>query len=359
MRPKPAAIVHPAARACFEAFRELGYPVSADLNGAQAEGVAWDEITAVDGVRQSVADAYLRPVLVRPNLTVVTGAMAGKLLLSGTRCTGVQYVHCGRVRTVTAGEVVLCAGAIGSPHLLMLSGIGPADELRAHGLQAVVDLPGVGENLSDHPLGVVVYSAARNMADGAGNGNHFDLAAAIRTDPALTAPDVQILFADVPARRIPGQNGFSFSYALLAPHSRGSVRLVSADPATAPAIDPALLADDRDAAGLLAGLRAARDLAGSKAMQPWRKAELLPGPDVADSGHLRRSGSVGPYFHPVGTCKMGTDASAVTDLQLRVRGIDRLRVVDASVMPSLPAANPNATILAVAERAADIIKTQS
>ena len=288
---------------------------------------------------------------------MVTGALAAKLMLSGTRCTGVQYTHGGQVRTVTAGEVVLCAGAIGSPHLLMLSGIGPADALRANGLHVSVDLPGVGANLSDHPLGVVACSAAPDMADGAGNGNHVDPVAAVRTDPALTAPDVQILFADFPA--LGGQNGFSFFYAPLAPHSRGSVTLVSADPATAPAIDPALLADDRDAASLIAGLRIARDLAGSKAMQPWRQAELLPGPDVKDAGQLRRSGSVGTYYHPVGTCTIGTDASAVTDLQLRVRGIDRLRVADASVMPSLPAGSINATVLAVAERAADIIKTQS
>jgi choline dehydrogenase len=365
MKPVFPATVHPVARAFFEAVQECGYPVSADLNGADAEGVAWYELTVANGARQSAADAYLRPFLDRPNLTVVTGALARTLVMSGNRCTGVQYEHGGELRTAEAGaEVVLCAGAVGSPHLLMLSGIGPADALRAHGIQPVAHLPGVGANLSDHPLGFVIYSAAQPMPEGAQASNHGDTLAAVRTDPELAVPDLHILFADAPFNpRDPSalqeQNGFTIWYALLAPHSRGSVTLVSGNPGTAPAIDPGLLADERDATGMLAGLRVAREVAGSKAMQPWRKDEVLPGAGIGDPGRLRRSGSLGSYFHPVGTCKMGTDASAVTDLQLRVRGIDQLRVVDASVMPSLPGANTNATVLAIAERAADIIKRQN
>jgi choline dehydrogenase len=167
MRPTRPASIHPAARASFEAFQELGYPVSADLNGADAEGVAWYEITATDGVRQSAADAYLRPILDRPNLTVVTDALVRKLVISGGRCIGVQYAYAGQVHTAEAtGEVVLSAGAIGSPHLLMLSGAGPADALRAHGVEPVVDLPGVGANLSDQPFGIVVYAAAQPSRKG-------------------------------------------------------------------------------------------------------------------------------------------------------------------------------------------------
>jgi choline dehydrogenase len=364
MKPVFPATVHPVARAFFAAVQECGYPVSDDLNGADAEGVAWYELTVADGARQSAADAYLRPFLDRPNLTVVTGALARALVMSGRQCTGVQYERGGQLRTAeAAAEVVLCAGAVGSPHLLMLSGIGPADALRAHGIQPVAHLPGVGANLSDHPLGFVIYSAAQPMPQGAQASNHGDTLAAVRTHPELAAPDLHILFADAPLNpRDPSapreQNGFTIWYALLAPHSRGSVTLASANPRTAPAIDPGLMADERDATGMLAGLRVAREVAGSKAMQPWRKEEVLPGARIGDPGRLRRSGTLGAYFHPVGTCKIGTDASAVTDLQLRVRGIDQLRVVDASVMPSLPGANTNATVLAIAERAADIIKRQ-
>ena len=154
-------------------------------------------------------------------------------------------------------------------------------------------------------------------------------------------------------------NGFTIGYALLAPRSRGSVTLASGDPGTAPAIEPGLLADDRDAAGMLTALRIASDVVSSKAMRVWRKEELLPGAAIHDPERLRRSGSIGTYFHPVGTCRLGTDTSAVTDLQLRVHGIEQLRVADASVMPSIPAANTNATVLAIAERAADILKAQS
>src|SRR5260370_23525621 len=178
MRPQPAATIHPAALAFIEAVQELGYPVSADLNGADPEGVARYELTVADGARQSAADAYLRPFLDRPNLTVVTDALARKLVISGGRCTGVQYTLGGQLRTAeAAGEVVLCAGAIGSPHLLMLSGIGPADVLRAQGIQVTASLPGVGENLSGHPLGNVVYSAAKPMPDRDTASNHSDVLA--------------------------------------------------------------------------------------------------------------------------------------------------------------------------------------
>jgi choline dehydrogenase len=361
MTPKAPATIHPAAFACFEAFQECGYPVSGDLNGVDAEGAARYEITAVDGARQSAADAYLRPFLDRPNLTVITDALVRRLVLSGSRCTGLQYTAGGELRTAeAAGEVVLCAGAIGSPHLLMLSGIGPANALRAHGVEVAADLAGVGANLSDHPLGAVVYSAARPMPEAVNN--RGDVIAALRTDPALSAPDVHILFVDgtlTPSSLQGPCNGFAIEFSLLAPYSHGSVTLASSDPEAAPLIDPGLLADERDVAGMLAGLRVAREIGGSRALAGWRKEEALPGASVHDTEELRAflRRSVGTYFHPVGTCRMGTDPTAVTDLRLQVHGIDGLRVVDASVMPTLPAANTNATVLAIAERAADIITT--
>jgi choline dehydrogenase len=361
MRPKPPAVTYPPSAAFVEAVQERGYPVSADLNGADAEGVARYELTVADGARQSAADAYLRPFLDRPNLTVVTDAVARKLVLSGSRCTGVQYTAGGKLGTAEAGEVVLCAGVIGSPHLLMLSGIGSATALRAHGIAVTADLPGVGENLADHPLAPVVYSAAKPMPDGINN--RGEALAALRTDPALPAPNIHILFMDFPVipPGMPGpQNGYTISFALLNPHSRGSVRLTSADPGGPPLIDPGFLADERDVDAMIAGLQLTREIGGAQALAPWRQEEALPGAAVTTAGQqrdfLRRA--TGAYWHPTGTCRIGTDPASVTDPQLRVHGINGLRVADASVMPSIPAANTNATVLAIAERAADLITGQ-
>jgi choline dehydrogenase len=359
MRPAPAADVHPVARALSRAFAQLGYPLVADLNGADREGAMWTELSVADGVRQSAADAYLRPILDRPNLTVVTGAHVRSLAISNMRCTGVEYSLDNDLRTAAASsEVILCAGSIGSPHLLQLSGIGPADTLRAHGVEVVVDLPGVGDNLADHPLGGVIYAPAQPIP--AGSNNHGDVFAALRSDPALSAPDIQILFIDVPFTRpnVPAPaEGYTIAFSALRPHSRGSVILASADPRVAPVIDPGMLSDERDMTTMLRGLRLARELGSTDALAEWRGEEVRPGravrTEAQERDYLRRS--TGSYSHPVGTCRLGVDERAVTDLELRVRGIERLRVADASVMPSIPAANTNASVLAIAERAASIV----
>jgi choline dehydrogenase len=359
MTPRRAAKVHPVARALAQAFADLGYPTAQDLNGADREGVSWPELNVVDGVRQSAADAYLRPILDRPNLTVITDALARRLMLSGNRCIGVEYSLAGDLHTAgAANEVILCAGAIGSPHLLQLSGIGPADALRGHGIDVSVDLPGVGDQLADHPLGSVVYAAAKPVPPG--TNNHGDVLAVLRTNSALGAPDVQLLFLDVPLVRPTGPapaDVYAIAFSALRPHSRGSVTLASSDPEAAPVIDPGLLSDERDMETMLAALELTREIGGARALAEWRKAEALPGPSVRTEAqardYLRRSS--GTYFHPVGTCRLGIDERAVTDLELRVRGIDGLRVADASVMPSIPGANTNATVLAIAERAAALI----
>jgi choline dehydrogenase len=357
----PMTNLHPAAEAFLEACNELGLPISDDLNGAEPEGASRYDLTAVDGKRQSVADAYLRPVLDRPNLTVITNAVVTRLVFDGTRCTGVAYLENGNhPQTVRAGrEVILCAGAIGTPQLLQLSGIGPADHLRVHGIPVIVDLNGVGANLSDHPMGRVIYSAAQPMP--AGVNNHCDVLAALRADPASDVPDSHILFLDLPLSG-PGvedlaEPGYTIEFSMLRPHSRGSVRLASKDPTTAPLIDPAFLSDERDVTGMLNAMRLARRLGETTAMAKWRKEEFLPGPDVSTDTELRAylRRSLDTYWHPAGTCAMGSEPDAVVDLDLRVHGLDGIRVVDASVMPWVPAANPNATVLAIAERAADII----
>ncbi|MFF9488165.1 GMC family oxidoreductase [Streptomyces sp. NPDC014676] len=359
MRPRPAAPPHPAARACFEAFRTRGFPVADDLNAPEAEGVTWTELTVVDGARQSAADAYLRPFLDRGNLTVVTEAVAQNLVLSGNRCTGVRYLRDGVPLIARADvEVILSAGAVGSPHLMMLSGLGPAAHLRGHGIDVVADLPGVGANLSDHPLGLAFFSAGRDMPTG--QNNHIEVVGVTRTDPSLAYPDVQLFFMDV-ALALQGGRGYALGFSATAPHSRGSVTLLSADPSVAPAIDPGLLSDERDLETMLTAFLMARDINSAAPMDPWRGQEAIPGSSLDDPGRLRtflRERGATTYFHPVGTCRMGSTETAVTDTRLRVHGVEGLRVVDASVMPSIPAANPNPTVLAVAERAAEMIRTQ-
>lgn len=360
MRPLRATNIHPVGRVLAEALEQLGYPVADDLNGGDREGVSWAELSVVDGVRQSAADGYLRPVLDRPTLTVVTDARVRSLTVSGTRCTGVKYSLDGELRSADAAcEVILCAGAIGSPHLLQLSGIGPADALRHHGIDVVLDVPGVGDNLADHPLGGVVYTPAEPMP--AGSNNHGRVLAALRTDAALSAPDIQLLFIDVPFTQptlsVP-PDGYTIAFSALRPHSRGSVTLVSNDPEVDPVIDPGLMTDERDMRTMLTALRLTREIGASEAFAEWRKDEALPGATVRteeqERVYLRHS--TGSYHHPVGTCRLGTDERSVTDVELRVRGIEGLRVADASVIPSIPAANTNATVLAIAERAAAIIR---
>jgi choline dehydrogenase len=352
---------HPAAVAFYQACKERGYPVSDDLNGAQSEGVCWYDRNIVAGKRQSAADAYLRPVLDRPNLTLHTGATVTNLVVTRARCTAVTYrrMPSDQVTVHAEREIILCAGAISTPHLLQLSGIGPAKHLRQRGIRVIADVPGVGANLSDHPLSVLIYSASAPLPPG--SHNHFDVLAAIRTDPTSTTPDAHLLFCDVPLPP-PGKSapeaGYSIEFSMLRPHSRGSVRVASPDPTAAPLIDPAFLTDERDVDFMLAAARAARELGNADALEPWRDAEVIPGPQASSGERLRAylRQSTGTYFHPVGTCRIGTGTDAVTDTELRVHGVEGLRVADASVMPSLPAANTNATVLAIAEKASDLIR---
>jgi choline dehydrogenase len=223
---------------------------------------------------------------------------------------------------------------------------------------AAADLPGVGANLQDHPWAGVTYAAARPVPPA--RSNHAELIAAVRSTPDLAAPDIQLIFGDVPIHppTMPGPaNGYTILFAALRPHSRGSVRLAGPDPTTAPLIDPNLFGDDRDLVTMLTALAMARELGDSPALVEWRDEEALPGFDVHDErglcDYLRRD--TDPYWHPVGTCRIGTDPAAVVDPQLRVHGIDGLRVADASVMPSIVGANTNATVLAIAERAATLV----
>jgi choline dehydrogenase len=346
----------PLAQAAYQAAVEAGYAESPDGNGVQAEGVSWGETNVVAGRRQSAADAYLRPVLSRPNLTVLTGAQARRLLLDGSRCHGVEYAGADGTAAVHASrEVVLSAGVIGSPQLLMLSGIGPAAHLAGLGLEVRADLPGVGQNLHDHVLSWVSFASARPMSQAPSRQARLLTRTSDDADP-----DLELRFA--PAALLPRWSGarpggYSIFFALVSPASRGALRLRSADPAAPPLLDPAYLADERDVDHLVTGLRRALDLAGTDALAPWRGTELLPGPGTRDDRACRAyvRDTAATYFHPVGTCAIGTGELAVVDPLLRVRGVDGLRVADASVMPSVVAAPVNATVLAIAERAASLL----
>jgi choline dehydrogenase len=256
---------------------------------------------------------------------------------------------------------VLTAGAVGSAQLLMLSGIGPQAHLGARGIEVVLDLPGVGANFHDHPLSMVAYTPVQPVPTGLGN--HSGVIGLMSSADAVDGPDLQLIISDMPLYG-PGLSGpdhvYAIVFAAMRPYSRGTVRLSSAEPGAAPLIDPNYYADPRDLDVMADGLHAARTIGRTLALDPWRGEEVVPGPDVRDDegvrDYLRRS--LGTYFHPVGTCRIGADGDgmAVVDPDLRVHGISGLRVADASVMPSIVSANTNSTVYAIAERAADLIR---
>ena len=352
----PAAI-DPLWEACFEAAGEAGHAFNPDSNSGDAGGTSWSEVNVVDGRRESAADGYLAPAMGRPNLSIVTDAHAERLLVDGTTCVGVEYRTAAGVRTVFASqEVVLTAGVIGSPQLLLLSGIGPAQHLAQLDIEVKADLPGVGANLQDHPKAQVSYRAQHSVIPATYARKPIVLT---RTDPAGPL-DLQMIFVEFalhPRFRPGPEDGYSILFSLMTPDSRGWVRLASADPSDPPLIDPKYLHDPADMARMVAGLRLAREIGEAAALAPLRKEEIFPGTDSGTDDHLEEyiRSTQTTYFHPVGTCRIGTDGAAVVDPDLRVHGIDRLRVADASVMPSLVSGNTNAAVLAIAERAAHLI----
>jgi choline dehydrogenase len=358
--PVPEKDRHPVAVAFADGLRQAGCPVTDDLSGANQEGVAWLELAIADGERVSPADAYLRPALNRPNLAMETGCLVTRLHVEHGCCTGVSYLRHGTPATARAGgEVIVCAGAVGSPQLLMLSGVGPADRLHALGIDPVADIPAVGESLQDHPIMMASYALPAPLP--ASQYNHGEVCAALRSSRAGAYPDLHLfplLLPLAPAGCQPPAAGFALVAAVVAPGSRGSVRLACADPRAAPLIDPGFLREPRDLDRLAEGLAVVREAAVSAAFSGLGAREVWPGADVRASaglrGYIRRT--VGSYYHPAGTCRMGSGADAVVDTQLRARGVAGLRVADASVMPVLPNAHPHATVLAIAERAAELIR---
>ncbi|WP_449432589.1 GMC family oxidoreductase [Pseudomonas putida] len=364
---------------------QIGVARNDDFNGAQQEGVGYFQLTTRNGWRCSAAKAYLKPIRQRRNLTIETDAQASKVLISGKRAVGVAYERAGQpLRAMARKEVLLCAGALQSPQLLQLSGIGPREVLEQHGIDVVHELPGVGRNLQDHLQIRIMFKCTkpittndqlRSLWGQAKIGMKWaflrkgPLAVGIqqgcmfaKSRPQEQTPDIQFHFgtlsADMTAGKPHAWPGFTMSVCQLRPSSRGELRIRSKNPKDAPWIEPNYLATEEDQQAMVRGFKMARRLAASQAMAGYIAAEYNPGVSVQTDedmlNFVRRNGS--SIFHPVGTCKMGSGPEAVVDERLRVHGIAGLRVVDASIMPTLISGNTNAPAIMIAEKAADMIK---
>jgi choline dehydrogenase len=360
----PADPLDPVFVAGITAAVQTGYRRATDISSGLEIGFGPVDLNIVDGKRQTAADAYLLPALSRPNLELVANATVHRLRIRGGRCTGVEYSIGATTRFIAlGGEVVLCAGTIGSAQLLMLSGVGPQSHLRDVGVEVVLDLPGVGANLHDHPLAGLLYRAARPGSPP--RNNHGEVVGLIRSSPtAEVAPDLQVLFTDLALASLSGadvrpEDGYAMGVSVMQPHSRGTVRLSGPNPQDSPVIDPNYFGDDRDMQTMITGLRLAREIGAASALGDWRSAEIAPGSDIDidDETALRAyvRNTFTAYFHPVGTCAIGDSKTSVIDSDLRLHGIRGLRIADASVMPSIPSNNTVASVYAIAERGADLI----
>jgi choline dehydrogenase len=371
---------NPASRAFIDACTSLGFPELEDFNAGAMYGTAWHQLDIADGRRHGALAAYLEPALTRPNLTVLTGARATRLLFDGTDCAGVELlgdaqpsdvegraVGDGRVRPAEPGvqrvraraEVIVAAGAIESPKLLMLSGLGHPDELADLDIPVVERLPGVGRNFHNHVLTGLIAEAVEEVP--APHLNLSESALFTTSRPGLPAPDIQLAFVHVPFDIIVGEqhpNAVSVLPGVVRPMSRGWVKLSSSDPRVKPLVNPNYLSDHADVERLVQGVRLARDVVQTKAFARWHKQELMPGPAVDTDRALEEfvRNNADSYHHQAGSCRMGIDDLSVVDPELRVHGVSRLRVADASVMPAVPSGNPHAAVLMIAERAADLVR---
>lgn len=378
------ASANPLCDAYIAAAEQAGIPANPDYNGRQQEGAGYFQVTTRNGWRSSAATAYLRPIRKRPNLHVQTDTMVRRLIVEGRRVSGVEVEHRGRIKVLRAGrEVLLSAGAINSPKILQLSGIGEAGMLRNLGIEVQHDLPGVGENLQDHytcrstyrcsqPVTVndevrhwtgKVAVALRWLKD---RGGPMSLSAGqvgvfARTRPDVVSPDVQFHFmrfsAQKRGRNLDRHSGFTVTMCQLRPESRGHVRITSADHRVAPSIQPNYLDSGTDCETMVAGMKLVRRVAAQEALADYISEEIRPGPDVTRDeemlDYVRANGA--SIFHPSSTCRMGTDSGAVVDPRLRLHGLAGLRIADASIMPTLVSANTNAACIMIGEKAADMI----
>ena len=374
----------PLSEAFVVAAAQTGIPTNPDFNGASQEGAGFFQTTTQRGRRASTAYSYLRPAKNRSNLHIETSALAQRVLFEGRRARAIEYRQSGAVRTARARkEILVSGGAYNSPQLLQLSGVGPAELLKQHGIDIVLDAPGVGNDLQDHlqvrlvtrcsqpvtlndilnhPVRRVMagarYAAFRKgpLTIAAGTSGAF-----FKTNPRLATPDIQIHFlpfsTDRMGEKLHSFSAFSASVCQLRPESRGSLRIKSADPAVPPEIRINYLATETDRTAFIEGFKILRKILAAPALKPYAVDEILPGPGVTSDEDIlafcRQTGST--VYHPTSTCRMGNDPLAVVDQRLRVRGIEGLRVVDASVMPDLMSGNTNAPTIMIAEKASDMI----
>jgi choline dehydrogenase len=370
---------NPMASAFVEAGVQAGIPRNDDFNGEQQDGVGLYQVTHRGGMRASTAVAYLHPVSERPNLTVMPYMLVQRVLFEGNRAVGVQASQLGQVQELRAErEVILCGGAYNSPQLLMLSGVGPAEHLAMREVEVLLDQPAVGENLSDHAASYAVWSTPEEVSllralepqatqeyeatqTGPLASNFAESGGFIRVAPDAPAPDIQFHF--IPAQILdegmsdPDAHGFLATPCLLTPHSRGNVRLASNDPTAKPRVHHCYYTAGDDMQRMIAGFRRMLDVCAQPALAPYAVTpSIAPDGDSDEALREHIARTTFSIYHPVGTCRMGEDDAAVVDAELRVNGLDGLRVVDASVMPMVPRGNTNAPTIAVAERAADLIR---
>jgi len=374
--------INPLSSALLDACIEMGLPLNGDFNGLQQEGFGYYQVTQKQGRRCSTATAFLKPAMNRPNLTVQINALATRLLFKGTRAAGVAYLQNGTTREAAAAkEIILCGGAVNSPQLLLLSGVGPAAQLSALDIPVVVDLPGVGCNLQDHLAILINYECReaitlanastaaaaleyRHFRKGPLSSNVVEAGGYLQTKPGLQLPDLQLFLA--PGWLIehgfvkPEGHGFAFQPTAVVHASAGSIRLRSDNPLEHPLIQPDYLEDEADMETLVAGFRLVRSLVDTKAFAPFKGSEFEPGSHIQSDSQIREfiRNRAESLYHPVGSCKMGVDSMAVVDPQLRVYGTHGLSVADASVMPLIPNGNTNAPCIMIGEKAADLIKSR-
>jgi choline dehydrogenase len=374
---------NPLFGAFFEAVQQAGYPLTDDVNGFRQEGFAAFDRNIRNGRRLSAARAYLHPVMSRPNLDVETRAFVTRILFEGTRAVGVEYHHAGATKRARGGEIVLCGGAINSPQLLQLSGVGDAEELRSLGIEVVRDLAGVGEHLQDHlevyiqyackqPVSVAPYMKWRwrpwvalrwlVFRSGPGATNHFEAGGFVRGNDRVAYPNLMFHFLPIAVRydgsAPASDHGYQVHIGPMYSDARGSVKITSTDPTVHPALRFNYLSTDQDRREWVEAVRVARSILNQPAFEPFNAGELSPGPSVETADEIlawvARDGETA--LHPSCTCRMGTDDASVVDpMTMRVHGVEGLQVVDASVMPYVTNANIYAPVMMVAEKAADII----
>jgi choline dehydrogenase len=376
----------PIYKAFIQAGAQAGYPVTRDFNGRQQEGVGPYHLTIRDGERWSAAAAYLKPIATRPNLKIISNAFAHRVIIENKIAVGVEFsAGPGKpTQSVYAGrEVLVCGGAFQSPHLLLMSGIGPGAELQKHGIAVVHDAPEVGKNLQDHLDVCIIYEMTKPLSmysktkglkqpmiglqylftkQGCGRTNHLHAGAFLKTRGELDRPDIQLHLVNAcmqdHARIKADRDGFTIHACQLRPESRGTVTLASANPFDAPAIDPRYLAEENDRRTMRDSVRIVRDIVKQHALDLYRGPEFKPGEHIRTDSEIdawiRQNAET--IYHPVGTVRMGADEKAPLDEQLRVRGVDKLRVIDASVMPTLIGGNTNAPTIMIAEKISDLLR---